>query len=244
MSNEIDVLAAQRAAQRGGRHHPARRTRQQDGGRAGGRPRPAASGRPTLRITEIAGADARPGGRSAQRAQVAGGDRRQVGVEDAWWRPARTPGTRRPPPRTARPAPPAAPARWPPPAPVRRRRPGRSRGAISPRPRVREPPPGRRPPPGSIGARPACPDDPAVPAHRTPMDPVRQRVGPDHRGVVQRRAILAADLEQVLESGVGDQHGAGALALQQGVGGHGGAVQQASPAGTRSPRSLPITPSL
>ena len=43
--------------------------------------------------------------------------------------------------------------------------------------------------------------------------------------VVEFGACLAADLDGVFETGGGDQHGAGALALEERVGADGGAVQ-------------------
>ena len=54
--------------------------------------------------------------------------------------------------------------------------------------------------------------------------------------VVQRGAVLAGDLDQRLETGVGHQQRPGPPTLQQSVGGHGGAVEQVGP-GTRPHRS-------
>ena len=56
--------------------------------------------------------------------------------------------------------------------------------------------------------------------------PGRERRGPFHGQVVEVGAVLASDFQYVLEAEGGDQGGAAALALEEGVGGDGAAVDE------------------
>lgn len=73
-----------------------------------------------------------------------------------------------------------------------------------------------------------------------------QRRNPVGHRVVKRGAILTGDLDEVLEAGVGDENGAGALPLEQGVGGDGGSMEEVGGPGTWSYGigSLPHSPAL
>ena len=63
-----------------------------------------------------------------------------------------------------------------------------------------------------------------------------QRRGRIDEEVVHVVAAFAADLERVPEAGGGEQPGARALALDQGVGGQGGAVDEAADVARRRAR--------
>jgi hypothetical protein len=71
-----------------------------------------------------------------------------------------------------------------------------------------------------LALRPHAPGDPEAPF------PTDERRRPVPRQSVELRPVLPPDLEDVLETGVGDQGDAGAAALEQGIGGHGGAVDE------------------
>ena len=79
---------------------------------------------------------------------------------------------------------------------------------------------------GAVGVEPAAAPPSAVAARH-------ERLGPVGPRVVERRPVLAGDLDHVGEALGGDQRDPGAPPLEQGVGGDRGAVGRATPAGRR-----------
>ena len=97
----------------------------------------------------------------------------------------------------------------------------------------REPPHARRHPP-RLGVAEPHPRAPAgvEPLARSEPQAVRhQRLDPPRRERVEVGAVLAADLDQVLEARGGDERDPGPAALEQGVRGHGGAEAHAGARG-------------
>ena len=164
--------------------------------------------------------------RSAQRsrepAQIAGQQRRQVGVEDGRRAALVLTEAAAAPPRRPRRAAPGTARGWPRRAAARgpgrgtrtagRSRPPRARGVRS-RPSIRSTSRSVEVLDDAVGADPLAGADPQLDRGEGSGAVVAE--------AVERRPVLAGDLEQVGEAGGGDQGGARPAALEQGVGAHG-----------------------
>ncbi len=89
-------------------------------------------------------------------------------------------------------------------------------GALKPRGQTAKAGGGGRAQHGAVGVHPLL--------HAEAQRAFDEKAARRGREVIQLRTILAADFEQILEPGGGDESGARALAFQQRVGGDGGSV--------------------